>query len=521
MGVNKTDNTRRLAKNTLYLYFRSIFCLILSLYSSRLILHALGVDDYGINNVVAGFASMFTLVTGSLSTAISRFLTFELGTGNKSRQKQVFSISLTLMAGFSLLILLLAVTIGHWYVLHKMTIPAGRETAALWAFYCAIVSVITGLLVSPFNSSIIAHEKMGIYAVLNIIEAILRLGLALYLTFGSYTVDRLILYAVIWMICTLLMRVYAAIFALAKFEECQLRPYFESSLFKRLFSFAGWNFMSSVSGTLSGQGVNLLINFFNGPAVNAARGLSDTVQNSVAIFVNNFTIALTPQITKSYAASEMDYVKYLTYRGSRFAFYIMFLVSLPVILEAEFVFTLWLGDVPEHTINFNRLALIACMTGLFSSVFTTVQNASGNIRGLNLVMSVISLMIFPFTWFFLKIGTAPEVVYILFLAAAIANIFATHHFVSKTMDYGARELFREVYFPEFKVIVCSTILPLLSILLLPYGWWRFLITCFLCVACTIPAVLYLGCSAAEREFIWTSALNFIKKTFHSRNLNQS
>ena len=520
MEVKKLDNTRTLAKNTLYLYFRSIFCLILSLYSSRLILHGLGVDDYGINNVVAGFASMFTLVTGSLSTAISRFLTYELGTGNKDRQKQVFSISLTLMAGFSILILLLAVTIGHWYILHKMTIPDGRETAALWAFYCAIISVITGLFVSPFNSSIIAHEKMGIYAVLNIIEAVLRLGLALFLVFGSYTVDRLILYAVVWTICVILMRVYAAGYALAKFEECQLKPYFESSLFKQLFGFAGWNFMSSVSGTLSGQGVNLLINFFNGPAVNAARGLSDTVQNSVAIFVNNFTIALTPQITKSYAAGDMSYVKYLTYRGSRFAFYIMFLVSLPVILEADFVFTLWLGDVPEHTVNFNRLALIACLTGLFSSVFATVQNASGNIRGLKLAMSIISLLIFPLTWFFLKIGTAPEVVYILFLAAAIANIFATHYYVSKTMDYGARELFREVYFPEFKVIVCSTLLPALSIILLPYGWWRFLITCFLCVACTIPSVLYLGCSAAERQFIWNSFRSFITRTF-SRNRNQA
>lgn len=506
MEQSKTENTKRLAKNTLYLYFRSIFCLVLSLYSSRLILQALGVDDYGINNVVAGFASMFTLVTGSLSTAISRFLTFELGTGNEQRQKQVFSISLTMMIGFSLLIFLLAITVGQWYIRNVMTIPDGRGIAALWAFYCAIISVITSLIVSPFNSSIVAHEKMGIYALINIIEAIMQLGLALFLTFGSYVTDRLILYTVLWTLCGISLRLFAAFYAMAKFQECRFRFFFEKQLFKRMFSFAGWNFMSSVSGTLSGQGVNLLINFFHGPAVNAARGLSDTVQRSVVMFVNNFTIALRPQITKSYAANEMSYVKYLTYRGSRFAFYIMFLISLPVILEADFVFTFWLGDVPEHTVNFNRIALIDAAMGLFSAVFAAVQNASGNIRNYNFILSIITLLQFPLSWLFLKIGMPPEIIYFIIMASVIANIFVTHLFVSKTLGYGAKEVMREVYLPELKVIVCSTVFPLLSVIFLPYGWVRFLITGTLCVLFTVPSILYLGCSESERAFI----INVIK-----------
>lgn len=513
MEQSKAENTKRLAKNTLYLYFRSIFCLVLSLYSSRLILQALGVDDYGINNVVAGFASMFALVTGSLSTAISRFLTFELGTGNVQRQKQVFSISLTMMIGFSFLIFLLAITVGQWYIHNVMTIPDGRETAALWAFYCAILSVVTGLIVSPFNSTIIAHEKMGIYALINIIEAVFQLGLALFLTFGSYTADRLILYTVIWTSCNILLRIFAATYSMINFRESRFRLFFEKQLFKRMFSFAGWNFMSNVSGTLSGQGVNLLINFFHGPAVNAARGLSDTVQRSVVMFVNNFTIALTPQITKSYAAGDMSYVKYLTYRGSRFAFYIMFLISLPVILEAEFVFTFWLGNVPEHTVNFNRIALIDAAMGLFSAVFATVQSASGNIRNFNFILSIITLLQFPLSWFFLKIGMAPEIIYFIIMAAVIANIVVTHHFVSKTLGYGVQEVMREVYLPELKVIVCSVILPLLSVLLLPYGWVRFLITGSLCVACTVPAVLYLGCNASERAYILSAVRGFAAKTF--------
>ncbi len=514
MVADKTENTRRLAKNTLFLYFRSIVCLLLQLYSSRLILQALGVDDYGINTVVAGFASMFTLVTGALATAIGRFLTFELGRNDLQRQKQVFSISLTLMTGFALVIFILALTVGRWYVANIMKIPDGREIAALWAFFCAIASVMTGLIITPFNSAIISHEKMGIYAFINILEAILQLGIALFLTFGTYSIDRLILYAVVWTLCGIGLRIFAAVYAMSHFRECRIRPYFEKSLFKEIFSFAGWNFLSDVSGTLSGQGVNLLINFYRGPAVNAARGLSDTVQRSVSMFVNNFTIALTPQITKAYAAQDMSYVKYLTYRGSRFAFYIMFFISLPVILESQFVFTLWLGDVPAHTINFNRLALIDCTMGLFYTVFGTVQNASGNIRKLRIIMSIITLLEFPLAWFFLKIGTPPEVIYLIIMAAIIGYIIATHCFVSKTLDYTFQEVFREVYSPELKVIVCSTIIPLLSVLLLPYGWARFLITGTLCVAFTVPSVLFLGCNESERRYILTAARNFIKKLFH-------
>lgn len=513
METTKAENTRRLARNTMMLYFRSIFCLVVSIYTSRLFLHALGVDDYGINNVVAGFASMFTLVTGSLSSAISRFLTFEIGAKNVTRQKQVFSIAVTLMAGFAFVILLLALTFGDWFLGTKLNIPDGREIAARWAFHCSIISVMTSLIVSPFNSAIIAHEKMGIYSVISIVEAVMRLGLALFMTYAAYSMDRLMLYTVVWTSMAISLRVFAMGYAVFHFKECRYRPYFEKGLFKELFSYAGWNFISNVSDTLAGQGVNMLINIFYGAAVNAARGLSDTVQRSVSMFVNNFTIALTPQITKAYASKDMPYVKYLVYRGSRFAYYIMFLISLPVILEANFVFTLWLGEVPEHTVNFNRLALIVCSSGLFYTIFSTAQSASGNIRNYRLIQSVITLMEFPISWFFLKIGTPPEVVYLVIFGAIIANIIVTHCIVSKTMHYTIGEVFREVYFPEIKVIVCSTILPLISVLIFPYGWWRFLLTCTLCVCCTVPSILYLGCNESERKYIYNAVKNFLHKFF--------
>lgn len=516
MEVNRTDNTRRLAKNTFYLYSRSIFCLILSLYSSRLILNALGVDDYGINNAVAGFASMFTLVTGSLSSAISRFLTFEQGTGNKERQRDVFAISLNMMIVFSLIILVLAETLGVWFVGNKMTIPAGRETASLWAFRSAVWTVMSGLIVAPFNSAIIAHEKMGIYAVINIIEAILRLGLALFLTFGHYSADRLILFAGVWAFCTIGLQAAAIAYSSYHFSECRLRLFFDKTLFKEMFGYAGWNFVGSVSGTLSGQGVNTLINIYCGPAINAARGLSNTVHRAIAMFVNNFTIALTPQITKAYAANDQEYTKYLAYRGVRFSFFIMFLISLPVLLEAEFVFTLWLGDVPAHTVNFNRLTLIDSLVGLTYVFFGTVQNATGKIRNYSLAMSLIILLQFPVSWLLLWLGFAPEAVYYSSIGIAVVSFFAATQIVKKTLHFTYAELMKEIYYPLLKVIACSSVVPLVAVLLLPYGWWRFLIVGTLSVLCTIPAILYLGCSESERAFIFKIVRNKLPFLFQNQ-----
>ena len=516
MAISKSDNTKRLAQNTLYLYFRSIFCLLLSLYSSRLILAALGVDDYGINNAVAGFASMFTIVTGSLSSAISRFLTFEQGTGNTERQKKIFSLSLNLMLGFALLIFVLSQTVGLWFVQNKMTIPPGRERASIWAFECAVLTVMSSLIVSPFNSAIIAHEKMSIYAFISVCEAVLRLGLALFLTFGHYSADTLILYAVIWALCTLMLQSFTIGYSAFHFPECRFRLIFEKKLGGELFSYAGWNFVESISGTFSGQGVNMLLNVFCGPAVNAARGLSNTVQSSIQMFVNNFTLALTPQITKAYASKDLPYVKYLLFRGERFSFFIMFLISLPVLIEANFVFSLWLGEVPEHTVNFNRLALIACLIDLSYYNFGIVQNATGNVRNYRLMFSLCTLLQFPLAWIGLKLGSPPEIIYIVMYVSSVLRFIGTYFIVRKTLYYDMRELIDEMYWPELKVVICSSIIPLAVSFLLPYGWVRFLLVGFLCVLFTVPSILYVGCNQSEREFIFNAAKKYANKLFPKR-----
>ncbi len=508
--TDKRDNTRRLAKNTALLYVRSLFSLFVSLYSSRLVLQALGVDDYGLYNAVAGFASMFWLVTGSISSAISRFLTFELGKEDHRRLSDVFSMSLNLMLGFAVIVFLLAETGGMWFVANKMTIPPGREAATLLAFQTAVFTVMSGMILAPFNSSVIAHEKMGLYALTGILEVVLKLAIALFLVYGAVG-DTLKIYSILWMCSVFLSQGIVVVYCLRHFTECRFRLFFEKKLFKEMFAYAGWSFIGSSASTLNSQGVNVAINIFLGPAVNAARGLTNTVSNAVSIFVNNFTTALVPQITKSYAAGEKEYTKSLAFRGTKFSYYIMLLISIPLILETEFVLNVWLTEVPEHTVAFIRLIQILNLTNLLYYVFFNVQNASGRNRTYQLWMSVMSLVNFALAVLLLKLGLPPESLYVLTILISYVRCLIFLRILKGTMPFTLREIFKEVYAPIIIVSITSAVIPACIYFCMPYGWIRFLTVGFTSVATTSAAVLLLGCKKGERELL----INMITEKFRA------
>ena len=358
MPENESVKKQRIVKNTFVLFLRSLFTLFISLYSSRLVLQALGVDDLGTYNAVGGFVSMFWLVSGSLSSAIGRFINYEMGRGDVETTRNVFSMSFNIMVLLSVVVVILTETVGMWFLNCRMTIPEGRETAAFWVFQFSVLTIVSGFTVSPFNSLIIAHEKMGVYAYINIFEAVFRLLIALFLAYGDPSGDLLIWYAALWLFVTLLTQMVARVYAMRHFEECKIRWVKDKKLFKELFGYAGWNFVDSISGTFSGQGVNMVLNVVWGPAVNAARNLANTIKNTVSILVNNFTLAVNPQITQSYAAGQREYMKSLIFRGTKFSFFIMYFVTLPLLLESDFVTYLWLGEKPEHLVPFLQLILI-------------------------------------------------------------------------------------------------------------------------------------------------------------------
>ena len=353
-----SENTKRIARNTLMLYVRMLFSMLVSLYTSRVILNALGVEDYGIYNVVGGFVGMFALISNSLSASTSRFLTFELGKGVRERLAKVFSTSLSIHLILAMLVFIAAETAGLWFLNTRMTIPTERLSAANWVFQASVLSFMSGLFCVPFNASLIAHERMSAFAYIGILDVILRLVIVLFIAYSPWHFDRLIVYASLLVAVSVSLQLIYLSYCRRHFEECRLRFGFDKGYWREMSAFAGWNFIGNMAGVLSDQGINLLLNLFLGLVVNAARGISNTLNAAITSFVNNFMMALNPQITKSYASGNYDYMISLVERGARFSFYILFLLTLPLLFEADFVLAVWLKNYPAHTANFVRLLLI-------------------------------------------------------------------------------------------------------------------------------------------------------------------
>lgn len=369
--TDTAQNNKRIAKNTLLLYVRMLFMMAVTLYTSRVVLNTLGVEDFGIYNVVGGVVAMFSVISGSLSAAISRFITYELGKGDKEKLIRIFSSSVTIQLVLGLIILILAEAIGIWFLNAKMTIPTDRMYAANWVFQLSILTFIINLISVPYNAAIIAHEKMSAFAYISILEVVAKLVIVYMLLWSPF--DKLIFYAILMASVALIIRFVYGYYCKRHFEECTYHFIFDKELLKKMFGFAGWNFIGATSAVLRDQGGNIVINLFCGPAVNAARGIAYQVNNAISGFVSNFMMALNPQITKSYAAGDKEYMMTLIHQGARLSFYILLILSLPVIINAHYILTLWLKIVPEHTTQFVQLVLIFAMSESISNPLITAM----------------------------------------------------------------------------------------------------------------------------------------------------
>lgn len=493
--------TQRIAKNTVLLYMRSLVSLFISLFTTRLILKGLGVEDYGIYGVVGGFVSMFSIVTGSLSGAISRFLNYAMGKGNKEDLANTFTMSLNIMVILSIIVLTLTETFGLWFLHNRMNITPGRETAAFWCFQFSVLSSISGFLTVSFTGSIIAHEKMGVFAYIDIGETVLKFLIALLLTFSLGNLDKLILYAALLLAINLSKQMFSRVYAMRHFEECRIRWFWDKKTFLDLFSYAGWSFLGKTSGTFAGQGVSMVINVVLGPAVNAARSLAGTVNNAVAIFVNNFTMAMSPQVTQSYAAGDRDYMNSLLFRGTKFSFFIMWVIALPLILETEFVVGLWLGEIPDYTIAFTRLALIMNTINLLQVILAKGITATGRIMWYQLSFSFLEFLLFISVFILIHHGFSPEWCYYCDIILSCMKIATMWVLCNRQLGLSIKEYFRSVVVPLMVVAIVSSILPVLLHCLMPSGWLRLLIVLFLSIAMVAVSSLFIGCSAPERKML--------------------
>ena len=511
---NHSENTKRIAKNTLMLYGRMLFSMVVSLYTSRVVLNTLGVVDYGIYGVVGGFVAMFSLISSSLSSAVSRFLTFELGRGDKDRLSKAFSTSLLIHIVLAVVVFIIAETVGVWFVNNKMTIPADRLYAANWVFQASILSFMFGLFSVPYNASIVSHERMSAFAYIGILDTTLKLLVVLFIAHCKWHFDKLIVYSLLLVAVSVSLQCIYLKYCRKHFEECRLRVSFDKEFWKEISAFAGWNFIGCTAGMLKDQGVNILLNLFVGPVLNAARGIATTVNGAVVSFVNNFMTALNPQITKSFAIKDYSYTFSLVERGSRFSFFIILVISMPIMLETDFVLTIWLGQYPMHVVNFVRLVLLLSLSEVLSNTLITLQLATGNIRNYQIVVGGTLLLNFPLSYICLKIGLPPESTYIVAIFVSIICMLLRLYFLKGMAGLSPYNYLKNVVLRVLLVLVISFPIPCMLHHIMGPGWIRFITVSLVSMICSLLSILYVGCYKDERYFLMGKFLIILRKIIH-------
>lgn len=511
MSDNQLNN-KRIAKNTLALYFRTFITMIVGLYTGRVMLHALGVDNYGINNVVGGIVSMSSLITATMSAAISRYITVSIGKGDKAVLNKVFSTSINAQIIMSIIAIIFLEIFGLWFLNSQANIPTDRMLAAHWVFQCALISLVIGLVSSPYNALLVAHERMGIYAYTSIAEVVLKLAVVfIIMVYGG---DRLILLAILYIIVALLMRGFYGWYCGRHFEEAHYCPaLFDRGLLKEMTVFSGWNLINNGAYVFATQGVNMLVNVFFGVAYNAARGIAQTVNGAVQGFVGNFTMAFSPQITKSYAAGDKAYAIALANRGTKFAWLMMYIFIVPVCCEAETLLKLWLGEVPEWSALFLRFAMfesLAVTSG--QNLFRLIQ-ADGNVSKYTIHAAITAGLIFPLAWLAYCLGAPVWMAYMIFIIDFLALNLVRFYDLQRLMPFSIRQFLRDAFIPSIIVSITAFVVPLILCYYMEPGIMRFLINVPISVLWTCLCCIVFGLTKNERLFFWNKIKQLTAKLY--------
>lgn len=452
-----SDN-KRIAKNTLFLYIRMFLIMGVTLYTSRIVLQVLGETDFGLYNVVGGIVMMFTFLNGSLAGATSRFITYEIGRQDYVRLHKIFNVSLLTHIMIALVIVILAETVGLWFLYNKMVIPEGRFDAAFWVFQISVISCVLSITQVPYSAMIIAHERMNIYAYVGIFEVMFKLLIAYLIMISPY--DKLVVYAFLLFLVQMMLMIYYRMFCNKHFSGCSLMFVKDKTMYKHMFVYAGSDIIGNIAVLAQGQGLNILLNMFFGPAVNAARGVAYQVQGAVTQFSGNFMTAVKPQIIKQYAAGKINEMMRLVMHSSCFSYYLMLLLVMPICLEADYILTLWLGSYPEYTVSFLRLVLVLCMIQTLKTPRTTVFHATGKILLPNIVAGTILCLAFPMAYVVLKMGYDPNSVFWTAIASMLLSEVASIIIMKSRINCSVRSYVFNVYVRCLIVTGLSLAIPL-------------------------------------------------------------
>lgn len=492
------SNNKTIAKNTLFLYFRMMFTMVISLFTSRIILQKLGVDDYGIYQAVGGVVGFLSFINGALSSGSSRFLTYALGEGNVEKIKRTFSTTLNIHILIAILIVIVAETIGLWFLYHKMVIAPDRLSAAIYTYHLSILTAVFTLTQVPYNATIVAHEKMSIYAYMSIFEVSAKLLVCYLLAMGGF--DRLMMYATLLLSVQVGIMCFYRFYCTHHFEEARFSFSFDKKIFKEIAGFSGWSMFANASIALNSQGVLILLNMFFAPAVVAARAISLQVNMAANQFVSNFRQAANPQIVKKYAVGDYEGSKHLLLESTKYSYYMMYLIALPVCLLAYPLLKLWLGVVPDYTVPFLQIVIVQSLFQVFDTSFYTALYAKGRLRENALTSPTLGFMIFPITYILFKLGYSPLVLsWTSLVVYAILGIIVKPWLIIKIVDYKCSEIW-SVYRSCLIVTVASLPIPIIIYKLVDTSQIvYFILLGLVCLISVALSAFFLGIDKAMRK----------------------
>ena len=499
---------KRIAKNTLMLYFRMFITMAVGLYTSRVILATLGVQDYGIYNVVGGFVSMFSVISGTMTTATQRFLSFEIGK-KQGKVKDLFTTAVMIHLFLALLVLVVAESFGLWFLNNKMSFPESRIFAANIVYQLSILTFMINVISVPYNAALIAYEKMSAFAYVSIFEVALKLLLVLLLAYTHY--DKLIVFGIIVTGISIILRVIYGVYVKRHFVDCQCDWKLNKEFFRQLLGFISWNFIGSIAGIFKEQGLNIVLNMFFGATVNAARGIAYQVLRAVSGFVSNFQLAMNPQIVKHYAANQKEEMFKLVFRGSKFSYLLMMVLSIPIFIESPYMLHLWLVEVPPYTVIFLRLVLLITLVDSLTYTLITAVHASGKVKWYQIINGSILLLTLPIVYLVLSVGMQPYMAMVISLIMSIICLFVRLIIIHKTICFPMLFYIRKVICIVF---ICTIIsfLPIWCLYkILDKNIVSFVFITSLSIIFSIIVCLYIGFTKGERDHVLGLILTKFRK----------
>ncbi len=505
------DNNKRILKNTVYLYMRQFVIMALSFFTTRIVLEKLGASDYGVNNVVGGFVSMFTVLNSILQTGTRRFLSLNLGKGDALVLKDTFSTAFVIHLIVGTFVVVLLETFGIWFLNSQLNIDSGRMVAANWVFQFSVLTVFLSITQTPYTAAVTSHENFSIYAFMSIFETVAKVAVLFLLIFIPG--DKLIIYSALLLgVSAINISVYR-VYCIRKFPECQFTLKVNHNLLKEMVRFSGWSVIANVFQVGNTQGVSILLNIFFSTLVNAARGLATTVTFTISQFVNGFIIAAEPQLVKYYGANDREHFEKLVFNITQYTLFLLAIFAVPVFMEIDYVLKLWLTEVPQYTSEFIKITIISSLLVNSYIMIDKAIIASGHIKQMALIGNTIPVIQLPLVYIFLKLGYSPVVTYIITLVPQFLGMFANLWISKHYINFPSGRFFFQIMVKNSLFIIIACIIPYIVREMMPDGLLRFLVVCSLSVFCTIGIMYSFAMNAETKQMVRQKVIGKIFKRF--------